>query len=261
MKDFVKRVAVILCNIVILVAAGVLAIHVGDVVAPKAKTVSQEMPMECARLTDEEIEFLRELMEQEAGAWDEYEADVPPAQEQEVVVNPSDDVVAETHEESADEVEVEDEIEVGAEVEAEAEVEVSQLNEEQPTKIAYTDEELNILALIIYQEAGADIYSDKIRMMVGNVFLNRVESAEFPNTFYEVATAYEQYGTLYWTGIVWPERSTYESEKAAVERAFDCAKRLLEGERIFETNDVVWQAEFPQGTKTVHIEDGIYFCS
>lgn len=134
------------------------------------------------------------------------------------------------------------------------------LNEEETVKSTYTEDDLNILALIIYQEAGSDIYSDETRMMVGNVFLNRVESPDFPNTFYEVATAYRQYGTLYWTGIVWPSRSEHENERVAVERAYDCAQRLLNGERVFDTNDVVWQAEFRQGREEVAFRDGISFC-
>lgn len=126
-------------------------------------------------------------------------------------------------------------------------------------KPAYTEEELETLALIIYQEAGGDACSDDTRMKVGNTFLNRVESDLFPDTFYEVATAKRQYGRLYWTGLVWPERASLPEEQAAVQRAYDTAERLLEGERVLPEN-VIWQAEFVQGDGIHSEQDGFYFC-
>lgn len=60
----------------------------------------------------------------------------------------------------------------------------------------YTDEELEILALIVYQEAGGDRVSDDTRRLVAQVFLNRVNDSRFPDSFYEVATAKRQYGRL-----------------------------------------------------------------
>jgi len=123
----------------------------------------------------------------------------------------------------------------------------------------YTEEEREILAIIIYQEAGADYCSNDTRLKVGTVFLNRVASDEFPDTFYEVATAEAQYGTLHWTGIQWPDRASSPLEAHAVERAYEIADQLLAGYRSFD-EDVIWQAEFPQGTETISFQDGIYFC-
>lgn len=65
---------------------------------------------------------------------------------------------------------------------------------------AYTDKQLEILALIIYQEAGGDMCSDDTRRKVGSVFLNRVNCSLFPETFEGVATQKSQYGTLSRTG-------------------------------------------------------------
>ena len=123
----------------------------------------------------------------------------------------------------------------------------------------HTEEEREILAIIIYQEAGADYCSNDTRLKVGTVFLNRVASDEFPDTFYEVATAEAQYGTLHWTGIQWPDRASSPLEAHAVERAYEIADQLLAGYRSFD-EDVIWQAEFPQGTETISFQDGIYFC-
>lgn len=127
------------------------------------------------------------------------------------------------------------------------------------TALAYTEEELEALAIIIYQEAGGDACSDETRSMVGTVVLNRVASDLFPDTIQEVATQERQYGRLYWTGLVWPERASNPGEAQAVQRAYDCARAILEGERALP-EDVIWQAEFPQGTEIVANQDGLYFC-
>lgn len=134
-------------------------------------------------------------------------------------------------------------------------------HEERDAQTSYTAEEREILAIIIYQEAGADYCSDDTRLKVGTVFLNRVASDAFPDTFEEVATAKAQYGRLYWTGIQWPDRAAESGETHAVERSYEIADRLLAGERAFDGDpDVVWQAEFPQGNEVVAYQDGTYFC-
>lgn len=124
---------------------------------------------------------------------------------------------------------------------------------------AYTEEDLEILALIIYQEAGGDACSDETRQMVGTVVLNRVASPYFPDTIKDVALQRAQYGLLYWTGIKWPDRAELPQEAHAVARAYECAEQLLEGDRALPA-DVVYQAEFTQGTEVVAEVDGIYFC-
>lgn len=123
----------------------------------------------------------------------------------------------------------------------------------------YNADELEILALIIYQEAGGDYCSDSTRQYVGSVFLNRVNSSAFPDTFYEVATQPAQYGTLSYTGIQWPDRAQYEGEQGAVSRAYSIAEELLVSGSVLPEN-VVWQAEFPQGCGTYAFQDNMYFC-
>jgi hypothetical protein len=123
----------------------------------------------------------------------------------------------------------------------------------------YSEEELEMLALVIYQEAGGDACSDETRLMVGNVVLNRVADDRFPDTIEEVLLQERQYGRLHWTGLVWPERASQSVEAHAVQRAYDCAERVLEGERLLP-EDVIWQAEFVQGTEVVAQQDGFYFC-
>lgn len=127
------------------------------------------------------------------------------------------------------------------------------------TEPAYTEAELEAMAIVIYQEAGGDACSDETRIMVGNVVMNRVADERFPNTIEEVLLAKQQYGRLYWTGLVWPERASQSVEAHAVERAYDCARRVLEGERLLPA-DAIWQAEFVQGTEILAHQDGFYFC-
>ena len=123
----------------------------------------------------------------------------------------------------------------------------------------YTDEELEILALIVYQEAGEDRVSDDTRRLVAQVFLNRVNDSRFPDSFYEVATAERQYGRLYWTGIVWPDRASTQVEAHAVERAYKIAQEVLESDEPVCPEGVIFQAEFVQGDIYAE-QDGMYFC-
>ena len=132
-------------------------------------------------------------------------------------------------------------------------------NSVEDTGPLYTEQELEILAIIIYQESGGNAYSDDTRRKVGSVFLNRVKSPYFPDTFEEVATARRQYGTLHWTGIKWPIEASYDTEANAVDRAYRIAEELLIGGSILPDN-VVWQAEFLQGDGLYSHQDGIYFC-
>ena len=131
--------------------------------------------------------------------------------------------------------------------------------EEEPAP-AYTEEELEMLALVIYQEAGGDACSDDTRLKVGTVVMNRVadERSWLPNTIEEVLLQKGQYGRLHLTGLVWPERAELPQEAHAVARAYECAKRILSGERHLPA-DVIFQSEYIMG-EIVAEQDGFYFC-
>lgn len=136
----------------------------------------------------------------------------------------------------------------------------AQIVEEMTTTApSYTAEELEILALIIYQEAGGDACCNDTRKKVGSVFLNRVNSKLFPDTFYEVATQHGQYGTLYLTGIQWPARADSIEEIHAVKRSYAIAEELLTYGSVLPY-DVIWQAGFEQGYGVYAYQDGVYFC-
>lgn len=152
--------------------------------------------------------------------------------------------------------------EIAQHAERQTAIEVKLLPVEEPEEALseYTAEELEYLALVIYQEAGADYCSDETRLMVGTVVMNRVADPRFPDSIYEVLTQKGQYGRLHWTGIVWPERASRPAEAHAVARAYECAEKILLGYRAFGS-EVIWQAEFVQGSEIVAHQDGIYFCS
>ena len=128
---------------------------------------------------------------------------------------------------------------------------------EKETAKAYTEAELEAMALVIYQEAGGDACTDETRIMVGNVVMNRVADSRFPDTIEEVLLQKAQYGRLHWTGLVWPERA--ENEPEAVERAYKCAEMVLSGEKLLP-DDVIWQSEHIQGKEIVVHSDEFYFC-
>ena len=142
---------------------------------------------------------------------------------------------------------------------AEEPVEDPVVNVDSTSDKTYTDEELEILALIVYQEAGGDNVSDSTRRLVAQVFLNRVNDPRFPDSFYEVATANRQYGRLYLTGIVWPDRASSPVEGPAVGRAYKIAQEVLESDEPICPEGVIFQAEFVQGD-VYAAQDGMYFC-
>lgn len=123
----------------------------------------------------------------------------------------------------------------------------------------YTEKDLEYLALVIYQEAGGDMYSDKTRLMVGTVVMNRVADDRYPDTIFDVILQRGQYGRLFWTGPMWPARRWEAVEAHAVERAYTIAERILNGERALPA-DVIFQSEYIQGTEIVAHQGGFYFC-
>lgn len=120
---------------------------------------------------------------------------------------------------------------------------VDEVVEEQPELLSapqpqYSDNDLMLLAKVIYAEAGSEFLSDEWKMCVGEVVLNRVASPEFPNTIYDV---------VYQQGQYQGARSGYIASLTPSERCIDIARRLLDGERLMEPA-VVFQANFKQGS-------------
>ena len=102
-------------------------------------------------------------------------------------------------------------------------------------------EDLNIIAKVIEHEAGDCPWEH--RVAVGAVVLNRVADERFPDTVREVVEQPGQYHPGYTKGFASVRRSSYEAAAAAMDG------------RHSVPADVVWQAQFPQGTATWWISD------
>ena len=117
------------------------------------------------------------------------------------------------------------------------------------------------LAIVIYQEAGGDDVCDMCRYRVGDVVLNRVKDPRYPDTIEGVLTDDKyglQWGLLSVTGVVWPEKANNPGEAAAVQRAWDIAADLLEGNHSDLDGSYIFCSEYKQGSDAIYC-DGIYF--
>lgn len=117
----------------------------------------------------------------------------------------------------------------------------------------YSKDDLFYLAAAVCREAGGS--SEEVQLLVANVIINRVNSSLFPNTIYGVLTQYKQYGTMWKNGISFP---SWANDKIK-EQCYNIAKRILNGERYCPEN-VLFQAEFKQGTGVYKEFPGYYFC-
>lgn len=124
---------------------------------------------------------------------------------------------------------------------------------EKDPPMSYTDEDLFYLAAAVCREAGGA--SEEIQLLVANVVINRVCHSIYPDTIYEVLTQPNQYGTMCRDGISFPSWADDEVQK----QCYSVARRILDGERVCPEN-VLFQAEFVQGSSIFKQFDGYYFC-
>lgn len=94
-------------------------------------------------------------------------------------------------------------------------------------------EALDIVARVVMGEAGGCPFEHQVA--VAAVVVNRVNSEYFPNTVREVVAQPYQYTLLYLSGFERTSRQCYEAAKTALDGTDDVP------------DDVIWQAEFPQG--------------
>lgn len=114
-------------------------------------------------------------------------------------------------------------------------------------------EDVFLIAAAVCREAGGE--SIETQMLVANVIINRVNSSKYPNTVRGVLTQKNQYGTMWKYGVSFPKWAT-ENIK---EQCYSVAKRILNGERVCPEN-VIYQAEFKQGSGVYSYVGGMYFC-
>lgn len=136
----------------------------------------------------------------------------------------------------------------------EEETEKTTIKEETTAETVKTDEnDRHYLAAAICQEAGGE--SEEVQLLVANVIINRVNSSIYPNTIYGVLTDYMQYGMMWKYGISFPAWA----DETTIEKCYSIAERILNGERVCPEN-VLFQAEFEQGSGIYKEIENIYFC-
>ena len=128
--------------------------------------------------------------------------------------------------------------------------------------VPVNEHDVELLACVIYQEAGGDTCCDMCRRRVADVVLNRVKDPRFNGTTIEEilidGDPAPQWGLYSVTGVVWPDKASLQEEQHAVERAYRIAREVLEGQHSDLTSEYIWCAEFSQGTDVIEC-DGIYF--
>ena len=128
--------------------------------------------------------------------------------------------------------------------------------------VPVNEHDVELLACVIYQEAGGDNCCDMCRRRVADVVLNRVKDPRFKGTTIEEilidGDPAPQWGLYSVTGVVWPDKASLPEEQHAVERAYRIAREVLEGQHSDLTSEYIWCAEFSQGTDVIEC-DGIYF--
>lgn len=118
------------------------------------------------------------------------------------------------------------------------------------TKSMYSEQNLELLAHLLMGESGADYCSDQLMFYVGSVAINRVISDDFPNTLEEVIYQPGQYACT-WDG-------NFDLEPT--DRCWQIAQELLDNGPVLPTN-VVFQAQFTQGSSVYVKEQNMYFCT
>lgn len=139
---------------------------------------------------------------------------------------------------------------------------ISEENKRMEANVPVNEHDVELLACVIYQEAGGDTCCDMCRRRVADVVLNRVKDPRFKGTTIEEilidGDPAPQWGLYSVTGVVWPDKASLPEEQHAVERAYRIAREVLEGQHSDLTSEYIWCAEFSQGTDVIEC-DGIYF--
>ena len=132
--------------------------------------------------------------------------------------------------------------------EEEVVVETEEVIEEEVI-IDIDQEAWELLAHLIFAEAGSDWCEDNMLYYTGSVVLNRIESEYFPNTMREVIYQPGQYSCIN-NGMI-----DYEYNQ----RAYNVAEDLLTSGSCLPKN-VLFQAQFEQGDGVYVQVQNMYFC-
>ena len=126
---------------------------------------------------------------------------------------------------------------------------------EEAQKPAYTEEDLDLLARVIYAEVGCTWIPDWVQRMVGSVVLNRVNSSYYPDTIREVIYQPGQYAPT-WDGSIHktPDARTIENARYLLENGSICPENVVGQNSIITGSGVYTSYRDPILHTTV------YFC-
>ncbi len=126
---------------------------------------------------------------------------------------------------------------------------------EEDQKPKYTEEDLDLLARVIYAEVGCTWIPDWVQRMVGSVVLNRVNSSYYPNTIREVIYQPGQYAPT-WNGSInkTPDARTIENARYLLENGSICPANVVGQNSIITGSGVYTSYRDPILNTTV------YFC-
>ena len=122
-------------------------------------------------------------------------------------------------------------LQVGAIYEQQRNLKIRDLNldlEETNYFQEYTQEDLDLLARVIYAEVGCTWIPDWVQQMVGSVVLNRVASPYYPDTIYDVIYQPGQYAPT-WDGSInkTPDARTIENARYLLENGSICPANVV----------------------------------
>ena len=109
-------------------------------------------------------------------------------------------------------------------------------------------EALELLAHLIYSEVGDD--GEESMWYAGSVVINRIKSQQYPDDLYSVIYQKGQYEVT-WNG------GLYREEPSDI--AYEVAAELLNSGSILP-DEVLYQAEFRQGSGVYEKVGGTYYC-
>ena len=126
---------------------------------------------------------------------------------------------------------------------------------EEDQKPKYTEEDLDLLARVIYAEVGCTWIPDWVQRMVGSVVLNRVNSSYYPNTIREVIYQPGQYAPT-WNGSInkTPDARTIANARYLLENGSICPANVVGQNSIITGSGVYTSYRDPILNTTV------YFC-
>lgn len=107
---------------------------------------------------------------------------------------------------------------------------------------------LELLAHLIYAEVGNE--SEDSMWYAGSVVINRINHHEYPNNLYDVVYQRGQYEVT-WNGGLYKETPS--------DIAYEVAAELLNSGSVLP-EDVLYQAEFVQGSGVYEKIDNTYYC-